>query len=77
MNDNHRAFFLSIAVGCFEAVKEHEVKGSCRYRKLDNALDNCLKAVDLYRPNAWNFEDMNKASALIDEINERIKEMFP
>jgi hypothetical protein len=76
MTDEHKAFFLSVALGAFESVKEHEKPGSTRYRKLDNALDNCLKAVDLYRPEAWSFEELNKASALLDEINLRIKELF-
>lgn len=77
MTLEHKAFFLSVALGCFEAVKQEEAPGSTRYRKLENALQNCLKAVDLYLPQAWGFEEMNKASALLDEINGRIKEMFP
>lgn len=77
MTDEHRAFFLSVALGCFEAVKQSEQPGSARYRKLDNSLDNCLKAVDLYRPDAWGFEEMNKASALLDEMNVRVGELFP
>lgn len=76
MTDQHKAFFLSVALGAFESVKFYEKPGSTRYRKLDNALSNCLKAVDLYRPDAWGFEEMNKASALLDEINEKIKELF-
>lgn len=77
MTIEHKAFFLSVALGCFDAVKQHETPGSARCRKLDNALDNCLKAVNLYLPEAWGFEEMNKASALLDEINDRIREMFP
>ena len=77
MTDDHKAFFLSVALGCFETIKQEEKPGSARYRRLDNALDNCLKAVDMYRPEAWGFEEMNKASSLLDEMNERIKELFP
>lgn len=77
MTDQHKAFFLSVALGAFESVKTEEKPGTARYRKLDNALNNCLKAVDLYRPEAWGFAEMNKATALLDEMNERIREMFP
>jgi len=73
MTDDHKAFFLSVALGCFETIKQEEKPGSARYRRLDNGL----KAVDMYRPEAWGFEEMNKASSLLDEMNERIKELFP
>lgn len=77
MTVQHKAFFLSVALGCFEAVKEQEKPGGARHRRLENAVQNCLKAVDMYLPEAWGFEDMNKAGTLIDELNERIKELFP
>ena len=77
LSDQQKAFFLSVAIGAFETVRNEEQKGSCRYRKLDNAIDNCLKSVELYRPEAWNFEDMEKAGKLLDEINDRVEEMFP
>lgn len=76
MTDQHKAFFLSVALGAFETVRSEETPGTCRHRKLGNAIDNCLKAVDLYRPESWGFEDMEKAGKLLDEINERITQMF-
>ena len=76
MNDNQKAFFLSLALGCFEIVREHEPENSARYRKLVNALDNTCKAVDLYRPEAWCQDEMDKATALLDEFNGRIRETF-
>lgn len=77
MSDPQKAFFLSVALGAFETVRNEEKKGSCRYRRLDNSIDNCLKAVELYRPEAWSFEEMEKAGRLLDEINVRIRGMFP
>ncbi len=77
MTDRHKAFFLSVALGCFEAVRNEERPGSTRYRKLDNAMDNCIKAVDLFNPDGFSFEDSKKAGDLIDEFNERIKQMYP
>lgn len=76
LTDQHKAFFLSVALGAFESVRGDEKPGTARHRKLTNAMENCLKAVDLYRPDAWGFEEMNKASALLDELNVRIREMF-
>lgn len=76
MNDQHKAFFLSVALGCFEAVRNEEERGTTRFRRLDNAMDNCLKAVDLYLPQAFSGEDCDKATVVLDEINERIRELY-
>ena len=76
MNDKHKAFFLTLALGCFEAVRDEEARGSARFRRLDNAMDNCIKAVDLYNPGGFDVEDCRKAGELIDEFNERIKGLY-
>lgn len=77
MTDQHKAFFLSVALGAFETVRENEEPGSIRHRRMTAAIKEVCRSVDIYRPDAWGFEDMNKASALLDEMNGRIKEMFP
>jgi|SRR6185369_16067866 len=77
MTDQHKAFFLSVALGAFESVKNEELAGSVRHRRMVAAIKECCRTVDIYRPDAWGFREMNKASALLDEINERIKLMFP
>lgn len=77
MTDQHKAFFLSVALGAIESVRENEEPGSVRYRRMTAAIKEVCRVVDIYRPEAWGFEDMNKASALLDETNARIQEMFP
>jgi hypothetical protein len=76
MQDNEKAYFLSIALCCFELVKDHEPLKSARYLKLVNALNNTCKAVDLYRPEAWCQAEMDKATVLFDEISIRVRETF-
>jgi len=76
MTDQHKAFFLSVALGAFESVRQEEKPESVRYRRMTSAIKEVCRCVDIYRPEAWGFEDMNKASALLDELNAKIKEMF-
>lgn len=75
--DQHKAFFLSVALGAIEAVRDNEKPESVRHRRMTAAIKEVCRCIDIYRPEAWGFEEMNKASALLDELNERIKEMFP
>ena len=72
MNNQQKAFFLSVALGCFEAVRNEEAPKTTRFRRLDAAMDNCIKTFDLYNPGSFGPEELQKAGQLIDEINERI-----
>lgn len=77
LTDQHRAFYLSLALVSLEVVREHEPPKSARWNRLNSAMDAAVRATDCYNWGGWNAEDCGKAAKLIDEINERIKEMFP
>lgn len=76
MTDQHKAFYLSLALSILETIKEHEKPKSARFNKIDNVIDGVSRATDIYRPVAWKYEEMKKAEQAHDRINEMIQSMF-
>ena len=71
------ALYLTVSLGCVEAVLETERKGSARHTKLSNLIDHVNRVVDVYRLEAFPLEDMRNAGALIDLVNAELKSMYP
>lgn len=71
------ALYLTVSLGCVEAVLETERKGSARHTKLSNLIDHINRVVDVYRLAAFPYEDMQNAGRLIDLVNDQLKSMYP
>ena len=71
------ALYLTVSLGCVEAVMETERKGSARHTKLANLIDHVNRVVDVYRLEAFPLEDMRNAGTLIDLVNDGLKSMYP
>jgi len=71
------ALYLTVSLGCVEAVMETERKGSARHTKLCNLVDHVNRVVDVYRLEAFPLEDMRNAGVLIDMVNDGLKSMYP
>ena len=71
------ALYLSVSLGCVEAVLETERKGSARYTKLCNLIDHVNRVVDVYRLHAFPYDDMQNAGRLLDLVNDQLKSMYP
>lgn len=76
MLDKHKAFMLSVALGCLEAVIEDERPKSARWNRINGVIDSVSRAVNIYRPEAWPIDDLVKANDLLDRINELIVEAY-
>ena len=80
MTSNQRkaaALFATIALGCLEAFLEGEPEKSARFNRLANAIDSLNRVVDIYRLEAFPYEDMRNAGEILDLINDKIKELYP
>lgn len=82
MTDNHKAFYLSVALACIADVKAGERKtdkrGMVRSKKLAKLEGDLVKVTDLYLPKSgFDYEDMKKAEIIIDLVNEKVKELYP
>jgi hypothetical protein len=71
------ALYLTVSLGCVEAVLETERKGSARHTKLLNLVDHINRVVDVYRLEAFPIEDMMNGGRLIDLVNDELKLMYP
>ena len=71
------ALYLTVSLGCVEAVLAMERRGSARHTKLCNLIDHVNRVVDVYRLQAFPLEDMRNAGALIDLVNDGLKSMYP
>lgn len=79
MTDQHKAFFLSLALSCIAAVKEHEetlgVK-TFRARQMKRCELEVCRATDHYRPERWPVREMRKARKITDRVDKEVKKMF-
>lgn len=71
------ALHCSVALGCIDSLLQLEVPKSARWNRLCGAIEQINRCVDLYRLERFSVEDMNNASAILDTVNERIKEFYP
>jgi hypothetical protein len=77
MIDQHRAFYLSLALVILETVKDSETPKSARWNKLRNCIENVSRAVDIYRPEAWNTADLDNACRVIELCDDLVKQFYP
>ncbi len=77
MTDQHSAFYLSLCLVILETVKDQERPKSARHNRLSNVVDGVSRAVDIYRPEAWGRDDLDKACAVIDRLDVLVKEFYP
>jgi hypothetical protein len=76
-NDNQKAFMLSVALGAIADVRQSEVKGTRRHRKMTDLENRVCATVEEYNPNAWPPEMIALAGRLLDRINQMIVEELP
>lgn len=76
MNDKEKAIFISIGLAALETVRAEEIPRTARYTRLDRAMDKIIDLVDIYRPEAWSNEQVNKAAKIVDSMNRKIKKEF-
>lgn len=81
MTDDQRAFAITAALGFIEMVWQSERAinpNSARATRLSRGIDQLVKLTDIYNPSAmgWPKEKLDLACALVDEMNERIQEVF-
>lgn len=74
--DDMKAAALSFALGFFEMVRNVEIPKSARFTKLDNAMDNCMKAIALYSWGGWQGGKIRLVHQLIDKTNKDIRMLF-
>jgi len=81
LSDGAKAFFLSVALCCVDAVKSSE-KGdthlSVKKRKKMKALEGDLVKISaIYKSEGFDIVDMNNAGEVVGRINGYIKELYP
>lgn len=79
MNDQEASIHIVLAVGCLETVRYYQTKvnpKSARARALSDLIDRSLKVCDMYRVHAWSQENQNKASNVLDRIEQMVKQKF-
>lgn len=71
------ALHINTALGCVSCMLELAPPKSAEFNRLrgaEAALNRCL---DTYRLEKFPLEDAQKASALIDLVNDKINELYP
>lgn len=71
------AFQLSYAMAMVDNLKNQEPKGSRLHVKLTSLEEHLGAVLDEYRLQRLHKTDLDKASALFDILDEKLKEMFP
>ena len=80
MTSNQRkaaALFSTISLGCLDRLLQDEPPKSARRNRISNAIDSVNRVVDIYRLEAFPYEDMRNAGEILDLINDKIKELYP
>lgn len=71
------ALYCNVSLGAVDVLIQQAKPKSAEWNRLraaEVALNRCL---DTYRLESFPLADVEKASALIDLINDRIKELYP
>jgi hypothetical protein len=76
MHDKEKAVLISIALAAMESVRIDERPGTTRYKSMDIALNQVLKLMKIYRHDAFPPALISKASAVLDDMNDRIRREF-
>lgn len=76
-SDDHKAFLLSVALGCIASIREDEERKSFRERKMMKCEDLICETTDYYRLHIWPDEKQATADKLTDEINKICAKLFP
>jgi len=71
------ALHASTALCHIDALLALEKPGSARWNRCRSAIDSINRAVDLYRLEAFQGDDMRKAVILLDLVNAEIVRMYP
>ena len=69
--------YLSVALGSIDAIMQEEKNGTARWNRLNGAIGQINRAIDLYVLEAFSVEDMDNAGALIDLVNDEIVKRYP
>ena len=77
MSDQHIAFYLSLCLVILETVKDAQKPKSARWNKLNNVTDSVSRAIDIFRPEAWGYDDLQKACKVIELCDDLVKEYYP
>lgn len=67
----------SVALGCVDTLMNMETPKSARWNRLHGALEQLNRCIDLYRLEQFGLEDLNNASAVLDAVNDKIREFYP
>lgn len=76
MDDDTKTFFLTVVLGCLEAVWQEEIKinkHSARASRLSRGIDQTLSLIDIYCPYTWPPDKIKIACKLFDEIDHKIR----
>lgn len=76
MTDRQKAVMLTMAVAAFESVRADEAPKTARYRRLTAGIDWLVELTGIYLLDHMPAADVTRAGDLIDEFNDRIKEVF-
>lgn len=77
IQDKITAFQLSFCCAILDRIRRNEKARSARWNAVNNLEERFQKTLDLYRVEKWQTEDLEKASALFDTMERKIKKLFP
>lgn len=76
LTDNHKTFYLSLALGILETVKDQEEAKSARFNKIYNLIERVSSAIEIYQPDSWDNVDIHKAVLTLNKIDEFIHALY-
>ena len=71
------ALHASGALAHLEALRGMEAPKSARYNRLAGAIEAVGRVVDIYRLEAWEYDDLRNAEAVFDAADKKIRELYP
>jgi len=77
LRDKVVAFQLSFCCAILDRVRRDEKPKSARWNAVNNMEERFQRLLDMYRAEAWQVEDIEKASALFDTMERKINRLFP
>lgn len=76
MHDKEKAVLISIALAALETVRQDEKPGKVRFKAADMSINIILKLMRFYRHETFPPALISKASAILDDMNDRIRREF-
>ncbi len=72
MANDQKAMLVTMTIAAFDGLRKTTEPDSAAHTRLTRAIKKQLRLMDLYRHEAWAQAKLNKASAILDEYQDKL-----